>query len=484
MNELIITFSFISFLLAPLWLICGVIATKNTMKQLKDNDQQPWLNMAALIGGPVTLGSFYVLNKLAEARKRKKEEEWKKIDTTVTLLHQDGTPIDPAPAKRSEIDSRKLFFQIVEDAFKSGATRIYITPDEEGEYSIDYRIAGKLEHKRDMDCLSGGGLCNVFKRLSGMSVDERRYNQNGTILARQFGQDNVCRVSSGRSFGGEKITVRMRDELLLPDITALGLNQEQLDLLAKRLNCIGVIVFCGPAGCGKSTTMRSVLSSSLMDGISRIFVENPIGMTLENVTMVEENPIEGPERRRLSVAEIAESDYQVMAIEPVSDAESAAAAFKAAADGKLVLIGIDGSTLEDILIKLEGWGISLNKIAESLSLVVNQRLAFRADGQGRIAFFDLIDSQVLYDYMSDGRATMQSVREKAGDLFTDSGLRASAQDMVDSGWITPLEAARAMGDDVTELEAAEKAAAEAAAVKQLEQAENAAKSKKKRKGKK
>jgi type II secretory ATPase GspE/PulE/Tfp pilus assembly ATPase PilB-like protein len=141
---------------------------------------------------------------------------------------------------------------------------------------------------------------------------------------------------------------------------------------------VGAILVGGGTGSGKSTTLYSLLNErrNVLPDQNVLMVEDPIEYRLQGVTQVQLNPAVS-----LGFAQVLRSmlrqDPDVIALGETRDAESARIALEAAMTGHLVLTSLHANDAFSALQRLESLECPRELIAQSVSLILVQRLVRR-----------------------------------------------------------------------------------------------------------
>lgn len=138
----------------------------------------------------------------------------------------------------------------------------------------------------------------------------------------------------------------------------------------------GLLLVCGPAGAGKSTTLRSVLGELDPELIKIITIENPMRYPIAKVTQIEINRKAGLSYA-IAVKKALSKAPQVLMIEEIRDQETATATCAASTTGHLVLSTIQADDTLTAIQNLIALGIEPGTLTDSLSAVLGQRLIRR-----------------------------------------------------------------------------------------------------------
>jgi twitching motility protein PilT len=182
------------------------------------------------------------------------------------------------------------------------------------------------------------------------------------------GMGRRFRVNIFRAMGGWGAALRLvRSEI--PEMDALGLPAGLLQRMAVARQ--GLILICGPAGSGKSTTLAAILgwlNTSLRrhvvtveDPVEFAFVDHACVFTQREVGVDTPSFAEGLRR-------LLRQSPDVVLIGEIRDAETAAAALSACETGHLVLASLHAPGCRDALERLAGFFVAEMRAAARLTL--------------------------------------------------------------------------------------------------------------------
>ncbi|MGH7157088.1 MAG: GspE/PulE family protein [Candidatus Saccharimonadales bacterium] len=263
---------------------------------------------------------------------------------------------------------------IIEYAIKQGASDIHIEPREEF-VSIRYRIDGQLRETNKLPKKIIAALVSRIKILSNLKIDERRAPQDGRFKVTFGSGEYALRVSTLPVVDGEKVVMRILDESSRPaSLKELGFWGANLDTLEHALTSPnGMILFTGPTGSGKSTSLFSILSRLNQPAVNISTVEDPVEYKIPGVNQVQVNPIAG-----MTFADglraLLRQDPNIIMVGEIRDSETANLAVQAALTGHLVFSTLHTNNAATSLPRLLDMGIESFLIASTLRAVVAQRL--------------------------------------------------------------------------------------------------------------
>lgn len=276
-------------------------------------------------------------------------------------------------AVESEATIVHLVDAFLVDAVFKGASDIHFEP-EAGFLRIRYRIDGLLESVKILHLSHWKNMAVRLKVLAGIDIAENRDAQDGRMTRNVLGRAVDFRISSLPTLHGENMVLRVLDRsksvMALAD---LGLDKRQTSnihrLLAKPA---GILLVVGPTGCGKTTTLYSLLSYIQNERIHVMTLEDPV-----------EYPM--PFLRQLNVAEtkldfvggvraMLRHDPDVILIGEIRDTETAQMAFRAAMTGHQVFSTLHSNSAIAALPRLFDLKVPADILATHLNGIIAQRL--------------------------------------------------------------------------------------------------------------
>ncbi|RKY38733.1 MAG: type II secretion system protein GspE, partial [Candidatus Omnitrophota bacterium] len=160
-------------------------------------------------------------------------------------------------------------------------------------------------------------------------------------------------------------------------IELLGFSERVVNYLKKdSLSSCGMILVCGPTGCGKSTTLYSILKYIYSPEKNIITVEDPIEYQLEGINQVNVNYEVGLTFAS-ALRSILRQDPDVIMVGEIRDFDTADIAIKAALTGHLVLSTLHTTTSTGALVRLINMGVEPFLLSSTLIGVLAQRLVRR-----------------------------------------------------------------------------------------------------------
>jgi len=271
----------------------------------------------------------------------------------------------------------RLVNGILMEALKERATDIHVEPYED-RVVVRYRIDGVLQDKYSLSKGHQAPVTSRIKVMANMDIAERFVPQDGRIGI-SLGERVVdIRVSALPTQHGERLVLRLLDKahglLTLEDLGMKADERERLEQLIRRPN--GMILFTGPTGSGKSTSLYAILQALARPEVNIITVEDPIEYDLPGVGQVQVNEKAGLTFAN-SLRSILRQDPDIIMIGEMRDFDTAHIGIQSSLTGHLVLSTLHTNDSITAVTRLTDMGVEPYLVAGSLIGVVAQRLVRR-----------------------------------------------------------------------------------------------------------
>ena len=269
--------------------------------------------------------------------------------------------------------------QLLDEAIQANATDVHVEPREEG-LRVRYRIDGILYPVTlpiGVDRFRRAIVSSV-KVMAQLNIAERRLPQDGRFTRALGSNAYDIRVSVLPARHGETINLRIlnRQSTFL-DLEMLGLSAQQR---AEMENLIGLehglVLFTGPTGSGKTTSLYAALARLNTDERKIVTLEDPVEYDLAGITQMQVQPEIGftfPTGLR----SILRHDPDVILIGEIRDAETASIAVGSALTGHLVLSTLHTQDAAGAVVRLMDMGVEPYLVASSVQGMIAQRLLRR-----------------------------------------------------------------------------------------------------------
>lgn len=313
--------------------------------------------------------------------------------------------------------------KIVLDAYERGASDIHFIPRKD-DCLIKLRIGNNLVEKEKIPKALSSKLINHFKFLASMDIGEKRRPQTGSLVLSVKQKRLNLRLSTLPTSNEESLVIR-----LLPQDESYPLSELSLfpnstkTLLSFMMHSHGLIIFTGPTGSGKTTTMYSLLQASNQK-LNRnvITLEDPIEKHSEELLQVQVNEKAGI-TYSTGLKAILRHDPDVILVGEIRDEETAQIAIRAALTGHLVLSTMHTKDAKGAIYRLLEFNISMQEIEQTLVAIAAQRLlelrcpycgdectaiCKKMRGNKRVSVYELLYGQALHHVMNEAKGKVET----------------------------------------------------------------------------
>ncbi|MDR7421803.1 MAG: ATPase, T2SS/T4P/T4SS family [Armatimonadota bacterium] len=293
---------------------------------------------------------------------------------TVPTHADEDEPLDHLQAVAQDAPVVRLVNLIIVQAVREGASDIHIEPQER-RVRVRYRVDGNLYTMMTPPAHVHAALVSRLKIMANMNIAERRVPQDGRVDLKIENQDVRLRVSTVPTTYGETAVVRIlaRSNAVVA-IDRLGLRPDD----ARRFESIvtrphGIVLFTGPTGSGKTTSLYAVLSRLNRTEVNIVTIEDPVEYQLPGINQVQVNPKAGLTFAS-GLRSFLRQDPDIIMVGEIRDEETARIAIHAALTGHLVLSTLHTNDAPSAVVRLVDMGIEPFLVSSSVIGVVAQRL--------------------------------------------------------------------------------------------------------------
>jgi type II secretory ATPase GspE/PulE/Tfp pilus assembly ATPase PilB-like protein len=270
-----------------------------------------------------------------------------------------------------------LVANILEKGDKCKATDIYIEPWV-NKLQVCFRVDGVILPSTELPRELGPNIIARLKFLANLLSYRQDIPQEGRIVQVDSLAGIEVRVSTFPTIHGERVALRLfRRENRQFILEELGLEPGVLknlkDAIGERT---GAILFTGPGGSGKTTSIYSCLSHIAKTEKTRrhiVTLEDPVEQILEGVSQTQVSPSTGFDFS-LGLRSLLRQDPEVILVGEMRDPETARVAIEAALSGHLLFSTLHAGSSCGVISRLLEMGIEPYLLTSSLRLILNQRL--------------------------------------------------------------------------------------------------------------
>ena len=300
------------------------------------------------------------------------------LSSSGSALDNDNTESDVV----SESDNTlvRLINTVIQEAIAHRASDIHIeTEPAPKNVHIRLRIDGELMTYLELPARFRYALVARIKIMANMDISEHRKPQDGKIdFARFGGSAHELRVVTvPTSHGLEDVVLRLLAGAKPLPLEQIGLSPANLQTLREMVKKpYGLLLVCGPTGCGKTTTLHSVIGDINTERRKIWTAEDPIEISQSGLRQVQINPRIGW-TFAAAMRTFLRADPDVIMIGEMRDEETARIAIEASLTGHLVLSTLHTNSAPESVTRLLEIGLDPFNFSDSLLAILAQRLVRR-----------------------------------------------------------------------------------------------------------
>jgi type IV pilus assembly protein PilB len=184
----------------------------------------------------------------------------------------------------------RLVSSIIARAIQEGASEVLFNP-QVNNLQVRLRIGGKLSEITDLPKSTFLPIVSRLRKLAEMDMTAASVPEEGRFTVKMEEKEYHIRVSSIPAVHGENIILNLQDvNDDIYDLARLGMSRpdrEKLDSVLHRPN--GLILCCGPAVSGKTTTLYALLKEIRRPEAHIMTVEDPVEYYFEGISQIQLN---------------------------------------------------------------------------------------------------------------------------------------------------------------------------------------------------
>ena len=307
------------------------------------------------------------------------------------------------PIEQSDNSLVRLINSMIVEAHQQGVSDIHIEsyPGRQ-KVKIRFRKDGMLVPYLALPHNYRSAIIARIKIMCDLDISERRKPQDGKInFARFVPQHKIeLRVATIPTNNGmEDVVMRILASAKPLPLDKIGLSPWNLARLKEAMERpYGLVLCVGPTGSGKTTTLHSALSFINVPERKIWTAEDPVEITQPGLRQVQVNPkIDWTFAKALRA--FLRADPDVIMVGEMRDAETASMGVEASLTGHLVLSTLHTNSAPETVTRLLDMGMDPFNFADSLLVVLAQRLVRRLCTQCRV--IEPMSAQELTEILDD-----------------------------------------------------------------------------------
>lgn len=297
-----------------------------------------------------------------------------------------------------EVSISKTVDLLIQYAQENKASDIHIEP-EDNKSLVRFRIDGVMHDVLSLPKKFHEQLVARIKVLARLRTDEHLSAQDGKIQFELEGEKLDIRVSVVPIVGGENVVMRLLSSRSRQfSLSDLGMKEDALNKVKSGFTKpFGMVLSTGPTGCGKTTTIYSVLKLLNVREKNIATIEDPVEYDIEGINQIQVNS-----KTNLTFADglraILRQDPDIIFVGEIRDEETASIAVNSAMTGHLVLSTLHTNDASTALPRLADMGIESFLVASTVNIIIGQRLVRRICERCRVS--EMIKTESLQEKVS------------------------------------------------------------------------------------
>ena len=308
------------------------------------------------------------------------------------------------------IDVKNLMNQILNDSIEKRASDIHIYPHTSGDSFIKLRVGGHLSKYEQFSNREIEAIISLLKYNSNIDISRNKEPQSGRFVYKYNEKDYYLRVSTlPLNELNEGCVVRIFiNELEDVDYSIFDEDSKYINKLSKR--AYGLILFSGPTGSGKSTSMYKLASDLASRDKQVITVEDPVEKKISSLIQMQVNEKAGINYDN-ALKSILRCDPDAMVIGEIRDYKTASQVITSSFSGHLVLSTIHAENSIGVINRLRDLNLSLEDIKQTVICIISQRLVNLTNGK-RGLVTEILKKEDIHEYIDNNKIHENSLERK------------------------------------------------------------------------
>lgn len=300
--------------------------------------------------------------------------------------------------------------QILNDSIEKRASDIHIYPHTSGDSFIKLRVGGHLSKYEQFSNREIEAIISLLKYNSNIDISRNKEPQSGRFVYKYNEKDYYLRVSTlPLNELNEGCVVRIFiNELEDVDYSIFEEDSKYINELSKR--AYGLILFSGPTGSGKSTSMYKLASDLASKDKQVITVEDPVEKKIASLIQMQVNEKAGINYDN-ALKSILRCDPDAMVIGEIRDYKTASQVITSSFSGHLVLSTIHAENSIGVINRLRDLNLSLEDIKQTVICIISQRLVTLTNGT-RGLVTEILKKENIHEYIDNNKIHENSLERK------------------------------------------------------------------------
>lgn len=274
--------------------------------------------------------------------------------------------------------ANRVLEKLIETALESNASDIHFELSRQKYFNVRFRLDGVLQRVVTLPKIYNKSLPTVIKQSSSMDAFDTKKIQEGHSMFSINGKSINTRVNSIPTSDGEKITIRiLKKNLDIICLEQIGLSLHDFYRLKELITYPdSIVLFVGPAGSGKTTTMYSALNECKHISRNIATVESPIECLIDGVNQT--SVVTNREYTfTQAIKALFHHDVDLLSLGEIRHKEEAELLIEAGLTGMMAFSTLQASDAIKSLYRLQNLGVHTEELALVLRGIVAQRFVRR-----------------------------------------------------------------------------------------------------------
>ncbi len=268
----------------------------------------------------------------------------------------------------------RLVNSILSQAVRDGASDVHLSPEKD-RVQLRFRLDGKLHEVPAPPKSMLLPMVSRLKILANLDIAVSRIPQDGRFTVHLNKREINIRVSTLPTIYGENLVLRILDTSAgVYTLEQLGMSDDAIRKIEAAIQKpYGMILSTGPTGCGKTTTLYSLLRMLNQPDINILTLEDPVEYRIEKIRQVQLNHKAGMTFAS-GLRAILRQDPDVIMVGEIRDPETATIAVQAALTGHRVLSTVHTNDAAGAITRFIDMGIEPFLVSSVMLISIAQRL--------------------------------------------------------------------------------------------------------------
>ncbi|MDW7681383.1 MAG: ATPase, T2SS/T4P/T4SS family [bacterium] len=272
----------------------------------------------------------------------------------------------------------KVLEKLIQTAITTNSSDIHIESISGRLLNIKYRLNGVLQRVVTLPEAYSKTIPSIIKQSGSTDSFGKGKIQEGHSIFTVQGRQVHTRINIIPISAGEKITIRiLKKHLDVINLEEIGFSLHDFQRIKELLSFPeSVILFVGPAGCGKTTTLYSSLNELKHDSKNIATVESPIESLIEGINQISIMP--GKDHSFAdAIRALFHHDVDILALGEIRQKEEAELMIEAGLTGMAAFSTLQAANAIKSIYRLQHLGVSIAELALVIRGIVAQRFVRR-----------------------------------------------------------------------------------------------------------